>query len=596
MKLFFAASLLFLLETTASSQGPASPGASLDYNYFRDRVQPVFLAKRPGHARCISCHESGNPRLQELSPGATTWDEEQSRKNFQAWQRVVVPGDPDASRLLMHPLAQEAGGDAFHAGGKHWASKGDPEWQVLAAWVRTAISQASSGSSGLDFQVYVQKVEPIFLKSRQPGEGSGNACFTCHTVIATRLRLQPISPGNISWTEEQSRKNLEVVSKLINPDDPEKSPLLLHPLATAAGGDSSHTGGKFWAAKDNPEWQTIASWARSAKRDTPTQPAAGAAVSLKQRVVQTNSAGDNVHVIDPVTNQVVGVIEDIEVPHGVAFAPDGSRIYITDEPRKTLDVIDAKSLESIKRIPLTGRPNNLDVTKDGAYVYVGIAQAPGAVNIIDTTTLTNIKTIPTTGIIHNVYVTPDGRYAVAGSISSGVIHVIDIASNIISWTIKETSGIRPMAFTTNVDGSTKEIIVQLSEFHGFAIIDFASHKEKNRITLPDIPGQQKVTDGLQASPSHGLAITKDGKLLWATSKWYDYVAAYSLPDFKLIKIVPVGLHPEWLTIPPDGKNLYVALAGNNATVAVDIREMKVVATIPVGFVPKRNASGLLQAR
>jgi YVTN family beta-propeller protein len=157
-----------------------------------------------------------------------------------------------------------------------------------------------------------------------------------------------------------------------------------------------------------------------------------------------------------------------------------------------------------------------------------------------------------------------------------------------------SSGIRPMIFTKNPNGSTKEIIAQLSNFHGFVVVDFATHKEINRITLPDVPGQEKVTDGLQGSPSHGLAITPDGKVLWVTSKWYDYVAAYSLPDLKLLKVVEVGLHPEWLTIPPDGKDLYVAVAGKDATVVVDNKAMKVVASIPVGCVPKRNASGMLQ--
>jgi hypothetical protein len=119
---------------------PASPAAasSLDYEFFKTRVQPIFLKKRPGNARCIVCHETGTPRLQALSPGATTWDEEQSQKNFAAWQRVVVPGKPLASRLLLHPLAAEAGGDPFHAGGKHWTSQSDPEWQTLAAWVNGA--------------------------------------------------------------------------------------------------------------------------------------------------------------------------------------------------------------------------------------------------------------------------------------------------------------------------------------------------------------------------------------------------------------------------------------------------------------------------
>jgi hypothetical protein len=120
-------------------QQAAPPAASsLDYEFFKTRVQPIFLKKRPGNARCIVCHETGSPRLQSLSPGATTWDEDQSQKNFAAWLRSVVPGDPMASRLLKHPLAAEAGGDPFHAGGKHWTSQNDPEWQTLVAWVKGA--------------------------------------------------------------------------------------------------------------------------------------------------------------------------------------------------------------------------------------------------------------------------------------------------------------------------------------------------------------------------------------------------------------------------------------------------------------------------
>jgi YVTN family beta-propeller protein len=312
------------------------------------------------------------------------------------------------------------------------------------------------------------------------------------------------------------------------------------------------------------------------------------------RVLQSNAAGDSIHVIDPATNTVVGVIEDIEVPHGVAISPDGTRIYVTDESLVTLDVVDANTLKVFKRIPLSGRPNNLDVSKDGAFVYVGIREAPGAVDVIDAKLLKNVKSVPVKGEIHNVYVTPDGKFAVAGSIPASTISVIDTATNTLAWTLTLSAGIRPMAFTRNPDGSTKEIIVQLSNFHGFAFVDFAARKEIRRITLPDLPGHERETQGLQGSPSHGLAITPDGKTLWATSKYYDYVAAYSLPDCKLLKVVPVGLHPEWLTIPPDGRNLYVAVAGMDATVVVDNKTMKVVKTIPVGPVPKRNASGLLR--
>jgi hypothetical protein len=115
----------------------ALPGQqpSLDYQAFKTRVQPIFLAKRPGHARCISCHASGTPlRLQPLPQGRTAWNDEESRKNFEAVKRVVVPGSMK-SMLLIHPLAEQAGGDFFHNGGKHWGSQNDPEWQILKAWV-----------------------------------------------------------------------------------------------------------------------------------------------------------------------------------------------------------------------------------------------------------------------------------------------------------------------------------------------------------------------------------------------------------------------------------------------------------------------------
>ncbi|HEV3139076.1 MAG TPA: hypothetical protein VGY57_01100 [Vicinamibacterales bacterium] len=120
--------------------GQSAP--SLDFEFFKTRVQPIFAAKRPGHARCISCHVAGTPlRLQPFSSGAT-WNDEESRKNFEAMKRVAAPGNLK-SRLLMHPLAESAGGDFFHNGGKHWTSQNDPEWQTLKAWV---LGETKTGS------------------------------------------------------------------------------------------------------------------------------------------------------------------------------------------------------------------------------------------------------------------------------------------------------------------------------------------------------------------------------------------------------------------------------------------------------------------
>ena len=113
---------------------------ALDYDAFKSKIEPIFLQKREGHTRCYVCHaESNNTfRLEKLPPGQTAWNDEQSRKNFAMISKLVNPGDPDTSRLLLHPLAPEGGGDVFHSGGRQFSSKRDPAWRALAAWVNRA--------------------------------------------------------------------------------------------------------------------------------------------------------------------------------------------------------------------------------------------------------------------------------------------------------------------------------------------------------------------------------------------------------------------------------------------------------------------------
>ena len=127
-----ALNLLALLVAPAQAQ-------TLDYGYFKAQVEPIFLQKRAGHARCYVCHaeRSNNAfRLETLAPGASSWTEEQSRKNFAVVSRLVAPGKPEQSLLLLHPLAPEAGGSAYHSGGRQFESKDDAAWKIMARWAR----------------------------------------------------------------------------------------------------------------------------------------------------------------------------------------------------------------------------------------------------------------------------------------------------------------------------------------------------------------------------------------------------------------------------------------------------------------------------
>jgi YVTN family beta-propeller protein len=319
---------------------------------------------------------------------------------------------------------------------------------------------------------------------------------------------------------------------------------------------------------------------------------AGTATAQTVVIVQTNAAGDNIHLIDPATNRIAGEIKGIEVNHGAAAAPDGSRFYFTNEANHTLDVVDGRTLAVTGSIPLSGRPNNLAISRDGRRVYVAIVAAPGAVDVIDTATLSRAKTIPTKGGVHNTFLTPDGRHVVAGSIAGRNLTVIDARTEEPLWSMDFDNGVRPIGFETNPDGSTRRMFVQITNFHGFRVVDFAARKEVGRVTLPDVPPDERHLDTLQGSPSHGLGVAPDGRTLWVCSKVNGYVYAYALPDLTLLGGVRVGDHPDWLTFTPDSRTVYVANAGSNSVSAVDVATRKEVARIPVGQVPKRNITAV----
>src|SRR5215469_6877144 len=317
------------------------------------------------------------------------------------------------------------------------------------------------------------------------------------------------------------------------------------------------------------------------------------------RVYITNSAGDSIHVIDPATNKVVQVIKGIEAAHGINFARDGSKVFVSNESDSTLDVFDRQSGTLIKKIALSDHPNNIAVTKNGDRVVVAIAREPGAVDVIDTQSLTLRKTIPVHGRLHNIYVTPDGKYAVMGSIPKKLITVVDLATEEIAWELKMDLGVRPMTIETNEDGSTKRIFAQLSDFNGFAVIDFAARKEVTKIQLPEAAAEFETDAERSTAPSHGIGVAPDRKTLWVTSIPNNAVYVYSLADLSLIGHVdlpalkleghkPLSAVANWITFTPDSREAYISNAALRSVTAIDMKAMKVIATVPVGEVPKRN--------
>ena len=136
-----AACLIALAGALTPAESAPAPNASsgLDYEYFKTKVQPVFLTKRAGHTRCVVCHTHNNAPFHLVTL---------SRREHDLERTAVAPelpadpaggdprqhGEPDRH----HPLAEQAGGDPHHGGGQQFESQKDPAWQTLKAFIMGA--------------------------------------------------------------------------------------------------------------------------------------------------------------------------------------------------------------------------------------------------------------------------------------------------------------------------------------------------------------------------------------------------------------------------------------------------------------------------
>ena len=254
--------------TLSAAQAGAQQG--LDFALYRENVEPIFLIPRggghgPGASPCVTCHAHvGTPlrleHLQESEDGRVFWTEEQSRRNFEVVSRLVTPGSPETSRLLLKPLAEEAGGAPFHVGGKFWEDQSHAEWQTIARWVRAGRARTERVATTpplLDFEFFRTCVQQIFLNKRE----GRMECVRCHGGPA-RAFARTLPEGRLFWNLEESQQNFEVIQRYVDPGYPLNSRFLTHPLAPDEGGDPYHAGGRRWFSQDDSEWQMLAAWVR----------------------------------------------------------------------------------------------------------------------------------------------------------------------------------------------------------------------------------------------------------------------------------------------------------------------------------------------
>jgi YVTN family beta-propeller protein len=308
-------------------------------------------------------------------------------------------------------------------------------------------------------------------------------------------------------------------------------------------------------------------------------PAARGTAQVAPKLYVTNSGGDNVHIIDLRSFQVVGRIKTGAEPHGAAVSGDGSRLFVTVESDHTLRVIDTTTDRIIQTIKLTGLPNQCAVTSDGEFAGVPIRDK-GRVDLVDVRQGKVVKSLPVQ-VPHNCYVAGRNDHLWVTSMAGHSVHWIDRKGLTYLAAIPVGGVPRPLAVTRD----EKTLYCALSDLHGFVIADVAQRTVVETIKLPPVPPGTKLP--VPRTPTHGLELTPDGRELWVTSCGTDMVYIFDTAGRKIVGKVGVGRGPNWVTFSPDGRYCCVSNVLSDDVSIIDVAQRREAARVKVGRQPKR---------
>jgi YVTN family beta-propeller protein len=305
------------------------------------------------------------------------------------------------------------------------------------------------------------------------------------------------------------------------------------------------------------------------------------AVKTKQKLYITNSAGDDVTIVDTATNKVIGRIEVGPHPHGIAAPAKADFLLVTIEGTKPGELvwIDPRTDKVEKRIPIGPAPNQLAVTPDGKFAYIPVSD--GNYEVVDVAAGKILERIFTGGRPHNTLSSANGqRMYLAPMGAPKKVTIVDVASHKTVGEIPFSSVVRPVAVTKD----EKRFFALVDGLVGIEMADVPSRKMIHRVPA-DLAAELKTV----GSRSHGLGIRPDEKEIWECDVEHKEVHVYDITSDrpKQIATIPIGGTVYWLTFSPDGRNCYVSTRSRNEVTVVDTSTKQIVARIPAGKEPKR---------
>jgi DNA-binding beta-propeller fold protein YncE len=270
-------------------------------------------------------------------------------------------------------------------------------------------------------------------------------------------------------------------------------------------------------------------------------------------------------------------------PDSVGLSPDGRLLYTNwsdlawrriehrGAAHSCFTAHDAATLAPVWRLDLDSGVQHFAADPTGRYYWNAVFDRPRTIRVdVETRTAEYVETPFLGG--HKVRVSADGKRCYVGSMTHSELAEIDTATLKCTRRFAFPDLVRPFVLTK--DGKTA--FVQVSRTHGFYDFDLEAGAIRRFVELPPLPADTPVEAEWPYTVDHGIEISKDGRFLCVLATTGNYMAVYALPGPELVKTVPLGVEPSYLSFSPEGDALYITNRVKGGLMALSVPEFEVV--------------------
>ena len=286
----------------------------------------------------------------------------------------------------------------------------------------------------------------------------------------------------------------------------------------------------------------------------------------------TNTKGDSISVIDTNTFEVTATIPlGKGKPNRVVFHPDGKTAWVVYDKSHDLGVVDAEAGKLVKRVKIGGNPYNLNFTPDGRYQLVldwssDVSQDEIIFYDLQAEKIdgrVEVSTWPA----HSVFSKDGSKLYVSGE-TAGDVTVIDVAKREVLARYVHGGG-DAMGLAMTADG--KFLWAAAGENKAVLKIDTATNKPVASVALPGVV--------------HEATLTLDGKYLYTTLRKVNKLVIVDTATDKIVTALPQKGYPDLVTMEPTGRYALVTNRWADLVAVIDLKTHAQVRTIPVGKAP-----------